>query len=133
MQAVSIPFLLNFFGLDNFDMLKIDIEGSEKELMSKSKDNDLSWLHTAKMAMFETHDDMRNGSHHAVAQAFWDRTDTWRYSHRHSEYYVYKRLGFDEILDPPGQDTPQKLETTKEEVKGVGVVRSKGTDSKGKL
>lgn len=97
MQAVSIPFLLNFFGLDNFDMLKIDIEGSKKEVMSESSDNDLSWLDTAKMVMFETHDDMR--SERAVGEAFWNHM--WRYSHRHSEYYVYKRLGFDEEIDPP--------------------------------
>ena len=125
MQAVSVPFLVDFFGLDNFDMLKIDIEGSEKEVMTKSSDNDLSWLDTAKMAMFETHEDMRSGSEKAVGQAFWDRVDTWRYSHRHSEYFVYKRLGFDEELDPlPEHNTTEKdNKPTKKEVKGVEVVQ----------
>ena len=107
-------------------MLKIDIEGSEKEVMSNAIDNDLSWLDTAKMAMFETHDDMRSGSEKAVGQAFWDRVDTWRYSHRHSEYFVYKRLGFDEEFDPPVKhDTPDN-KPAKKDVKGVAVMQDKG-------
>ena len=44
LQGVSISFLASSFGIRAFDMLKIDIEGSEKELLTPKSGNDLSRL-----------------------------------------------------------------------------------------
>ena len=61
--AWSMKRLIQEFGLNRIDILKIDIEGAEKELFEAG---DLSWLDLVKMILVETHDRFRPGSRAAV-------------------------------------------------------------------
>eukprot|EP00271_Cylindrocystis_brebissonii_P005777 TRINITY_DN1804_c0_g1_i1.p1 TRINITY_DN1804_c0_g1~~TRINITY_DN1804_c0_g1_i1.p1 ORF type:complete len:440 (+),score=75.47 TRINITY_DN1804_c0_g1_i1:805-2124(+) len=90
LQGVSVEFLYQVLGLPGFDLLKIDIEGSEKELMGKAPNNPLEWLDGAKMAMLEVHQDMREGSKEAVAMAFAERP-SWRWVQQWGEYHIYTK------------------------------------------
>lgn len=99
LQGVSISFLASSFGIRAFDMLKIDIEGSEKELLTPKPGNDLSWLDGASMVMLEVHEDMRIGSHKAVANTFSERAKSWRYVKKYGEYFLYKKEEFDKAFD----------------------------------
>ena len=99
LQGVSVSFLASAFGIKAFEMLKIDIEGSEKELLTPKPGNDLSWLDGANMIMLEVHEDMRRGSHKAVADAFFERIKSWRYVKKYGEYFLYKKKEFDTAFD----------------------------------
>lgn len=92
-QGVSVDFLSEVLGLPGFDLLKIDIEGSEKEILAREHRSSFGWLNTAKMAMFEVHEDMRVGAHEAVASTFFHRRD-WEWIRRFGEYHVYKKKGW---------------------------------------
>jgi FkbM family methyltransferase len=61
--AITIPKLMDMLETDFIDILKIDIEGSEKELF-----NDLSsiWINKINAIIIETHDYLKNG----CAEAF---------------------------------------------------------------
>ncbi len=58
-QAVSIPDLMQQQQIDSIDILKIDIEGSEKELFES---NCQTWLPKVKVIVIELHDRMREGT-----------------------------------------------------------------------
>lgn len=58
LKAISIPELMNNFNLNRIDLLKIDIEGSEKELFSRNEDQ---WLPKTKTLIIELHDKMVPG------------------------------------------------------------------------
>lgn len=64
-HGISIAQLCNDFNLSHIDILKIDIEGSEKEVFEKYT----SWLSNVKNLMIETHEDMRPGSTSSVMDA----------------------------------------------------------------
>lgn len=57
-QAVSIDSLLIKYGIDYIDVLKLDIETSEKQLFSK---NFLNWLPKVKLIIIEFHDGFEKG------------------------------------------------------------------------
>ena len=57
--AVSIPSLLKQFNIIGFDLVKLDIEGSEKEVFESE---DRAWLETVKVLIVEFHDHMRKGT-----------------------------------------------------------------------
>jgi FkbM family methyltransferase len=57
-NAVSVQDIMNQFHLQEIDLIKIDIEGSEIELFSH--DHDL-WLSKVKSMIIELHDRTRNG------------------------------------------------------------------------
>jgi FkbM family methyltransferase len=59
LEAHSIEFIMRKYGLDRIDILKIDIETSEKILF---KDNYEYWLPKAKMIIIETHDWIEKGT-----------------------------------------------------------------------
>ena len=59
----SMPRLIAHLGLQHIDILKIDIEGAEKELFEAT---DLAWLEFVDMILVETHDRFRHGSRAAV-------------------------------------------------------------------
>lgn len=65
-QAWSIESLMNEFDLQHIDVLKIDIEGSEKELF---ENNTEFWLPKVKVLIVETHDRMKSGSSKSVFSA----------------------------------------------------------------
>ncbi len=62
-RAISIEQIMQQFKLSKIDILKIDIEGSEKEMFEKSYEK---WLPHVKVIVIELHDNMRPG----CAQAF---------------------------------------------------------------
>ncbi|MBT2562809.1 FkbM family methyltransferase [Pedobacter sp. ISL-68] len=64
-HGISIADIYRDFNLGHIDILKIDIEGSEKELFEKST----SWLSKVKNLIIETHEDMRPGSTSSVMDA----------------------------------------------------------------
>jgi FkbM family methyltransferase len=57
-SALSINALMDKYGLSHIDVLKLDIEASEKELFSQ---NFYPWLSRTKMIIIELHDSMKEG------------------------------------------------------------------------
>ncbi len=57
-KAISINTILSKFNIDYIDVLKLDIESSEKELFSKNYEN---WLPKVKMIVIEFHDGFIDG------------------------------------------------------------------------
>lgn len=56
-KAITINSILNRFGIDKIDILKIDIEGAEKEVFSDSA----KWLDKTETIIAELHDRMKPG------------------------------------------------------------------------
>jgi len=56
-DGVTVADLLNDFGVAEIDILKMDIEGSEKEVFEGS----CPWLSKVKMLIIELHERMRPG------------------------------------------------------------------------
>jgi FkbM family methyltransferase len=65
--ALSIPDVLDRHDLATIDLLKIDIEGSETEVLGDPKSQD--WLPRIRALLVETHNDFRPGSAEAVRRA----------------------------------------------------------------
>ena len=65
-EAVSIPYLIQEYNLNKIDILKIDIEGSEKELFDANTDN---WLPYTKILIIELHDHLRKGASQSFIKA----------------------------------------------------------------
>ena len=57
-KAFTINSIMEQFSLNHIDILKIDIEGSEKELFQEGYE---SWLSKTKVLIVELHDNMRDG------------------------------------------------------------------------
>ncbi len=66
-QAVTIPDLLKLCGATTIDILKMDVEGAEKEIFSAA---DCSWLAQTRVLMIELHDRMVPGCSEALDSAF---------------------------------------------------------------
>lgn len=66
MDAVSILNLIEIYELPQIDILKIDIEGSEKELFENDPE---LWLPYVKVLVIELHDRLKNGCSHALFNA----------------------------------------------------------------
>lgn len=66
LEAMSLPDLLQAHGITQIDILKLDIEGSEKEVFSENYD---SWLPHTRCLIIELHDRMKPGCSHAVFKA----------------------------------------------------------------
>ena len=60
-RAVTIPSLMSEHGLDHIDILKVDIEGAEKEVFESC-----DWISRISVLMIETHDSFRPGCSAAV-------------------------------------------------------------------
>ncbi len=58
-KAVTIQSILEQSGFDEIDILKIDIEGAEKEVFASGYEN---WLGKVKVLIIELHDRMKRGS-----------------------------------------------------------------------
>lgn len=52
-EAISLPTILKKFNFDQIDLLKIDIEGAEKQLFNKNIE---SWLCLTRFIVIEFHD-----------------------------------------------------------------------------
>ncbi|GEO11751.1 FkbM family methyltransferase [Segetibacter aerophilus] len=57
-KAISIDYLMKKYGIEVIDVLKLDIEASEKELFTTNYHN---WLAKTKMIIIELHDTMKEG------------------------------------------------------------------------
>jgi FkbM family methyltransferase len=65
LQATSINDLIKEFNFTSLDILKMDIEGSEKEVFSENH----AWLAITKCLVIELHDRMKPGCSRSVFQA----------------------------------------------------------------
>lgn len=66
LEAMSLPDLLQTHGITQIDILKLDIEGSEKEVFSENYE---SWLPYTRCLIVELHDRMKHGCSQAVFKA----------------------------------------------------------------
>lgn len=84
-DGISIPDLLAEGSEGRVDLLKIDIEGSERELFSAGID---AWIDRVDMILVEIHECLRPGARHAVEAAMQDRGFLqWT----HGEFDVFER------------------------------------------
>jgi FkbM family methyltransferase len=60
-KTVTVDEIINEFHIDSIDILKIDIEGSEKEVFESCK----SWIHKTKCIIVELHERMKKGCNKA--------------------------------------------------------------------
>jgi len=65
-SAVSINDIIKQFSFNRIDIVKIDIEGSEKQVFSKNYE---PWLSQTKLVIVELHDKMQHGTSHAFFDA----------------------------------------------------------------
>ncbi len=74
-QALSIPSILKMAGVDRVDILKLDIEGAERELFDGSS---AQWIDQVGMIIIELHDWIRPGCSDALSIATrglcWERS-----------------------------------------------------------
>ena len=76
---MNVPFLLKSLNLPRFDLAKIDIEGSEREVLGENSGNDLTWLDQSRVLVIEEHEDMRKGAHNAIVDTLMKRNTRWRH------------------------------------------------------
>lgn len=65
-KGISIKEIITSFDLDRIDILKIDIEGSEKELFELGQDE---WLPFVNTIIIETHDRIKKGTSKSIFSA----------------------------------------------------------------
>lgn len=70
--AIGINDIMRDYNLPYIDILKIDIEGSEKEVFTE---NNTEWLPKVKILVTELHDRMKEGT----ANAFFNAINTYKY------------------------------------------------------
>jgi FkbM family methyltransferase len=64
-KGISIPDILEMYNLDEIDILKLDIEGSELEVFQENYD----WLDKVNILIVEPHDFMRSGTSKSLFKA----------------------------------------------------------------
>jgi FkbM family methyltransferase len=84
-RGITIPQLIEEFSLSRIDVLKMDIEGGEKEVFSAP---DLSWLDKVGMLAIELHDFERPG----CAKAFYSALRDRRFEQRQSGDLLFIEL-----------------------------------------
>jgi len=72
-KAYTIESIMKMFDINQIDIIKIDIEGSEKELFECNFEK---WLPNTKMIIIELHDSMRAGS----SKSFFKALSNYDYS-----------------------------------------------------
>lgn len=73
-KAMTVSEVINEFGLDHIDLLKLDIEGSEREVMADSAE----WIGKTRMLIVELHEHMRDGCCAAWEEAIGGFPDRWK-------------------------------------------------------
>jgi FkbM family methyltransferase len=66
--AFGVRDIIDLFGVSKLDILKLDIEGSEVEVLSQTD----SWIHTCGTMIIELHDRFRPGCSDALTHALAD-------------------------------------------------------------
>jgi FkbM family methyltransferase len=87
LTVVTIPQLIKQYNLTSIDILKIDIEGSEKELFESDTSQ---WLPHVRSISTETHDRFKPGCTDAVKNAL--PRDKWNYSYRGDKHEFIKKI-----------------------------------------
>lgn len=87
-RSVTVSKLLEDSDFDRIDILKIDIEGAEKELFST---NSKKWLNKVNIIVLELHDRMRKGCSEAVYNAI-DKSIWREWSKGEKVIFVRKNL-----------------------------------------
>jgi len=64
-QALTVDAVMSSMGLNSVDLLKIDIEGAEKEVF----ENSVKWIGKVEMIMAELHDNIKPGCRNAFMEA----------------------------------------------------------------
>jgi FkbM family methyltransferase len=70
-DAISINDIMNQYTLPHIDILKIDIEGAEKELLLQNSD----WISRTKIIIIELHDNKKEG----CSKAFFDTFSNYNF------------------------------------------------------
>jgi FkbM family methyltransferase len=81
--AVTMDDLLRKFGMESVDILKMDIEGAEKEVFEKSS----AWIGKVGVIMIELHDRFRPG----CSRAFYLATDGFDHEQHRGETVILAR------------------------------------------
>jgi FkbM family methyltransferase len=82
-EAVTVPSLLKRYNWTAVDILKIDIEGAEKEIFS----NDVSWLKNIRLLIIELHDSYKRD----CTKTFFRAIENFNYEaiFRHENIFVF--------------------------------------------
>jgi hypothetical protein len=72
-EGLTFDELMERFSLDSIDVLKVDIEGAEKEVFASSG----KWLDKVGMLVIELHDRFKPGCRKAVMDAAVGFNNTW--------------------------------------------------------
>ena len=88
-EAIGVKDIINQHHLPHIDLLKVDIEGSEKIIFSHPNAKD--WLQFVNMILIETHDRFEPGCSEAVGKALEDMFDCRGYINEYSFYVTRKR------------------------------------------
>ena len=85
-KAYTIDDLIKQFDIDHIDILKVDIEGSEKELFECNYEK---WLPKTKVLIIELHDRMRQG----CSKSFFKALSNYNFSisHKGENIYVFMK------------------------------------------
>jgi FkbM family methyltransferase len=93
-QAFTIPALLEMAGAERVDILKLDIEGAERELFADNAD----WIARVGILIIELHDRYRPGSSRELYRAICERSIPFTQGIQGENVMIY--------LDLPGHDAP---------------------------
>ncbi len=85
-DGITIQSLLDKYNWNQVDILKLDIEGAEKEVFSG---NDVSWLKKVKLLIIELHDRYKTGCTKAVFQAL-NKFNYDAYFHHENIFIFFK-------------------------------------------
>lgn len=85
--GISVPSLMEERGWDSIDILKMDVEGAEKEIFSAAH---LDWLYKVKVLIVETHDRFKPGTTKALFNAI-AKHDYSAYFHHENIFIFFNR------------------------------------------
>lgn len=87
MQAITVEKILHDSGFERINILKLDIEGTEKELFEENYKN---WLHLVDVLIIELHDRFKPG----CALAFYSAIEKYNFNqYAKGDNLVYVRAG----------------------------------------
>lgn len=100
-QTVTMPELLERAGVDTIDLLKIDIEGAERELFSENTD----WLARVRLLVLELHDRFVPGCRAALDEAIRRSGVRFEERSRGEDVLFIRSDALDGAGAPPSSDT----------------------------
>jgi FkbM family methyltransferase len=84
-EAISINQIIEEYKLDKIDILKMDIEGSEKEVF----ENNNNWINITHQIIIEIHENMHKGAEDAVFSL--TNSHDFEYKFLNSNYFFTKK------------------------------------------